>query len=267
MTFVALPAPYDFELSTERFRVFGPDLAVLWHDEALYRAIDGREVRLTPATGGVEIDPYDESIHRTVEQLLGIEHDLDGFYAWAQSDPVMDAIVARLPGFRPPIIPDPWEQLVGVITAQQVSLLAAGAIRNRFIERFGVTVGRVSAFPTRARVASAEPDELVAVGFSCAKAAATVALAQSELDLDALRLLPDDEVRAAITAQKGLGAWSAEWFLARHLARPTAWPIGDLVLAKAAETFYGSTVEDLGPKLAPFQNLSAHYLLAALRKP
>ena len=31
MAFLALPQPYDFELSTERFRTFGPDLANLWH--------------------------------------------------------------------------------------------------------------------------------------------------------------------------------------------------------------------------------------------
>ena len=45
------PEPYDFELSTERFRVFGPDLANLWQDGALFRAVAGREVRITAAPG------------------------------------------------------------------------------------------------------------------------------------------------------------------------------------------------------------------------
>ena len=75
------------------------------------------------------------------------------------------------------------------------------------------------------------------------------------------RSLPDDEVRATITAQRGLGPWTAEWFLARHLARPHAWPAGDLVLRKAALSLYGVEVHELGPQLHPFQNLSAHYLL------
>jgi 3-methyladenine DNA glycosylase/8-oxoguanine DNA glycosylase len=267
MTLVALPAPYDFDLSVERFRVFGPDRAVLWEDGALYRAIDGQDVRIAGAPGGVNVEPHDPAIERHVKTLLGIDHDLAAFQRWAKGDPVLAEVVEQLAGFRPPVIPDPWEQLVGVITAQQVSLVAAGAIRNRFIERFGVCVGRVWAFPTRAVAAVIEPEELVAVGFSRAKAAATVALAQSELDLAGLRELPDDDVRVAIIAQKGLGKWSAEWFLARHLARPTAWPLGDLVLEKAAQRFYGVTAEELGPRLAPFQNLSAHYLLAALRQP
>ena len=60
---------------------------------------------------------------------------------------------------------------------------------------------------------------------------------------------------------RGLGPWTAEWFLARHLARPHAWPAGDLALRKAAESLYGVAVTDLGARLHPFQNLSAHYLL------
>ena len=54
-------------------------------------------------------------------------------------------------------------------------------------------------------------------------------------------------------AIRGLGPWTAEWFLARHLARPRAWPAGDLGLRKAAETFYGLGVHELGPRLDPFQ--------------
>jgi DNA-3-methyladenine glycosylase II len=78
-------------------------------------------------------------------------------------------------------------------------------------------------------------------------------------------VLPDDEVRRLLTTIRGLGPWTAEWFLARHLARPRAWPAGDLGLRKAAETFYGLGVHELGPRLDPFQNLSAHYLLTGLR--
>ena len=38
---------------------------------------------------------------------------------------------------------------------------------------------------------------------------------------------------------RGLGEWTADWFLARHLARPRAWPRGDLGLRKAVAAFYG----------------------------
>ena len=105
------------------------------------------------------------------------------------------------------------------------------------------------------------------LGFSRRKAEYVIGLARDDLDLEGLHLLPDDEVRARLVAVRGLGPWTAEWFLGRHLARPRAWPVGDLALRKAVDLFYGCDVHELGPRLDPFQNLSAHYLLTASRMP
>jgi DNA-3-methyladenine glycosylase II len=259
------PEPYDFELSTERFRAFGPDLANLWHDGALFRAVGGREVRITGVPGGVEVEPGDSQTAAVVGKLLGLEFDLDPFYAWAADDSILGPITLRFTGLRPPLAPDPFESLVTSITAQQVSLRSAFAMRSRMIERFGERAGRAWAFPTRERIARAAEDELFAVGFSHRKAEYALGLARSDLDLDGLAALDDDEIRSRLTAVRGLGAWTAEWFLARHLARPRAWPVGDLALRKAAALLYGVDVHELGPRLDPYQNLSAHYLLSAAR--
>jgi 3-methyladenine DNA glycosylase/8-oxoguanine DNA glycosylase len=258
---LSFPPPYDFELSLGRFRAFGTDLANRLVDGTLYRAVGVREVRIVARPGGVDVEPLDEQTRPLVAKLLGEPFDLAAFGAWAAHDPVLGPIAERLRGFRPPLQPDPFEALITSITAQQVSLFAAVAIRNRLVERFGVPVGRAWAFPTRERIAAATEDELVAVGFTRRKAEYAVALARSDLDLHGLVELDDDEVRVRVTAQRGLGPWTAEWFLARHLARPRAWPAGDLVLRKAATVLYGVDVTELGARLDPFQNLSAHYLL------
>jgi DNA-3-methyladenine glycosylase II len=104
-----------------------------------------------------------------------------------------------------------------------------------------------------------------------------IGLARSELDLDGLASLPDDEVAAALTALSGLGQWTADWFLARHLARPTAWPAGDLGVRMAVSSFYADgraltikpmsikEVRAMGERFAPFQNLSAQFLLMGAR--
>jgi DNA-3-methyladenine glycosylase II len=194
-----------------------------------------------------------------VLKLLGAEFELDPFYAWASGP--LEELVVRLRGFRPPLQPDPFEALVTSITAQQVSLFAAVAIRNRLIEAFGEQVGEARAFPTRPRIAAASEDELFAVGFTRRKAEYAIGLARSDVDLLGLAALSDDEVRSVITSFRGLGPWTAEWFLARHLARAHAWPAGDLALRKAALDLYGVEVTELGALLDPFQNLSAHYLL------
>jgi 3-methyladenine DNA glycosylase/8-oxoguanine DNA glycosylase len=265
LALLRLGDPYDFELSTGRFRAWGRDLANVWEDNALWRAVGGREVRIAAAPGGVDVDPLDAETGAVVRKLLGAEFDLDLFYAFAATEPVLARIVDRARGLRPPLAPDPFESLVTSITAQQVSLHSAFAIRSRMIERFGVAVGRVYAFPTRERLALASEEELVATGFSRRKAEYVVALARADIDLDALALLPDEEVKAQLVALRGIGEWTAEWFLARHLARPRAWPVGDLALRKAVEHFYGESDERAaGARFDPFQNLSAHYLLAGL---
>ena len=275
MAVLELPQPYDFDLSTERFRAFGADLACVWHEGALHRVVRGREVRIAPSDGGVDVEPHDPWLEAEVRVLLGLPFDLDAFAGWAsRGDPVLAELVVRLRGFRPPLQPDPWEALVTSITAQQVSLHAAFAIRRRLVERFGVRHEHAWAFPTRERLAAAREEEIVAGGFSRRKAEYLVDLARSDLDLATFAALSDDEVRETITAVRGLGDWTADWFLARHLGRPHAWPAGDLALRKAVSVLYGDggalTTEEvrrMGERFAPFQNLTAHYVLLAGRVP
>jgi DNA-3-methyladenine glycosylase II len=264
---LAVPQPYDFERSLDRFTFWGVDRANVWHDGGLHRVVDGREVRITPAEGGVDVEPFDASIASVVGKLLGLELDLPPFLEFAQGDPVLADAVRLLPGFRPPLAPDAFEALVSSITAQQVSLHSAFAVRSRFIDRFGVAAEHAVAFPTRERVGRANETELTALGFSLRKAEYVLGIARADLDFAALKTLPDDEVKARLTALRGLGEWSADWFLARHLARPEAWPAGDLGLRKAVLAFYPEVtdVRAADVRFHPFQNLSAHYLLAALR--
>jgi DNA-3-methyladenine glycosylase II len=271
MAYVAIPQPFSFELTTERFRVIGPDNTTPWHEGGLHRAVDGREVRIESAPGGVDVEPLDDETKPVVLKLVGAEFDLDAF---RPRDPVLAELESRLRGFRPPQAPDPFEMLVGAISAQQISLRAALAVRNRFVERFGVRAGLVYAFPKPELVARAGPDELTSLGFSRRKADCILALARAGLDYDALSLAPDEAVTETLVRLPGIGEWTADWFLARHLARPRAWPAGDLALRKVVSSLYGdgrslttAEVREIGDRFDPFQNLSAHYLLLGARLP
>ena len=268
MPLLQLPEPYDFALSTERFRAFGPDLANLWHEGGLHRVVGGREVRVEPAPGGVDVEPLDAETEPVVRKVLGLSFDLAAFTAFAAGHPQLADLARRLRGFRPPLVPDPFEMLVGSIVSQQVSLFSAFAIRNRLVESFGERADHAYAFPTRDRLASAHDGELVALGFSRRKADYVLGIARGDLDLDALATLPGDEVKRRLVAVRGLGEWSADWYLARHLGRPEAWPAGDLVLRRTVEALYrDEDARTAGRHFAPFQNLSAHYLLLGLRTP
>ena len=73
---------------------------------------------------------------------------------------------------------------------------------------------------------------------------------------------------------RGLGEWTADWFLARHLGRPHAWPAGDLGLRKAVSVFYGDgrelTTEEvraMGERFAPVREPDRPLPPARLRAP
>ena len=268
MGFLPVEGAFDLALTTARFRAFGVDRANVWHEGGLHRVVGGREVRVEAAEGGVDVEPLDAETEPVVRKLLGLDFELEPFYAWAAGMPELAELPIRFHGFRPTLNPDPFETLVTSITAQQVSLFAAVAIRNRLIERFAPQVGAVWAFPSRERLAAASEEELVGVGFSRRKAEYVAELARSDFDLDALAALPDEEVKARLVSLRGLGEWTADWFLARHLGRPGAWPAGDLALRKAVRSLYGDVdVRAAGARFEPFQNLTAHYLLAQFLSP
>jgi DNA-3-methyladenine glycosylase II len=151
----------------------------------------------------VRVEPLDDETRPVVGKLLGLEFDLAGFYEWAQRDPVLKELTTRLAGFRPPLAPDPFETLVTSITAQQVSLFAAFAIRNRLIERFGRRVGQAYCLPHGRAASASRAGRAVALGFSRRKAEYVLGVADEPVDLDELASLPDDEVKRRLVAVRG----------------------------------------------------------------
>ena len=175
-------------------------------------------------------------------------------------------VAARAPGFRPPLLSDPFEMLATSVTAQQVSLRAACAIRNRFVQRFGRRVEHDGfewyRFPSQADVRGGD---LAGVGLSQAKIRTVTALTEADLDVADL---PDPEIRERLLALPGIGPWTVDWFLARCLGRPDAFAPGDLGVRKAVAQWFSDDPiwpqERVREACAPFgqhANLAVHYLL------
>jgi DNA-3-methyladenine glycosylase II len=98
------------------------------------------------------------------------------------------------------------------------------------------------------------------------------AAASGEIDLDGLAACANDDVITALTAVRGFGRWSAEWFLCRGLGRGDVCPAGDLGVRRAFEHFYhrGKPLDERpirrrAAAWGPHQNLAVHYLLAGHR--
>jgi DNA-3-methyladenine glycosylase II len=283
------------DLTLERYRLWGEDPANVYRQGVLCRVLrlGSRRVPFRlEARGGVDRPraivrfegPDDAAtraaLRREAAALLGLDWDLDAFYRHAAGDPVLAPWLRPLRGLRPTLMRDPFEMLVGAISAQQVNLAFAFTTRARLVRRYGepfVAGGiPVYAFPTPAAVAEADPAALRAMQFSTRKAEYIIglarALAEGRLDGAALPTLRDTEVIARLTAVRGLGVWTAEWFLARSLGRPDVCPAGDLGVRRAVEglCFRGrpSTPDRVRRRALawrPYRTLAVHYLLAALR--
>ena len=171
--------------------------------------------------------------------------------------------------------------LVGAITAQQVNLAFAFALRASLVRRFGVpmTVGgeTVYAFPEAAVLARVPVRTYRAMKFSTRKGeyvrGVARAVAAGTVDLATLAAAPSDAIIESLTALHGLGRWTAEWFMARCLGRGDVCPAGDLAVRKVFDRYYPRRrpyTEDVMRRRAreawgPYQNLAIHYLLAGLR--
>lgn len=149
----------------------------------------------------------------------------------ATRDPALASIAAR---HGPPPL---WERdpgfatLARIILEQQVSLTSADAAYLR-LERAAGSV-------TPSAVVAAGEVRLAAAGLTRQKTRYLLALAAAvvdgSFDLEGVDGLDDDAARAALSAQLGIGRWSADIYLLMALGRPDIWPTGDIALAAAAQ--------------------------------
>ena len=154
----------------------------------------------------------------------------------SERDPMLRAI-HRAHGDPPLWARDPgFATLVWIVLGQQVSLASATAAFERLRAACGGTV-------TPQGVLRLEVPGLRGSGLTRQKAGYLVELSATvdtrRLDLNALDVLGDDEVRARLVAQRGIGPWSADIYLLMALRRPDVWPASDLALIEAVRQAAG----------------------------
>jgi len=294
-TEIVVPGPLDAAQTLARFHLWGEDPCNRLVGGSLVRAVEaagrwhGYELRWSGPVDGARLSvsvPGTRSARvldaAVVEarHLYGLDLDIEGFYRETSADPVLSALIPRLRGLRPTLQPRPFEMLVGSVCAQQINLAFAFTVRARLVRRYGtpVKVGphTVYGFPRASRLARAPVGELRRMQFTTRKAEYVVGLARrvatGELDLDALARNTNDEVIETLTAVRGFGRWTAEWFLARHLGRGDVCAAGDLGVRRAFEHFYGrgrelseAAIRKRSLAWGRHQNVAVHYLLAGER--
>jgi DNA-3-methyladenine glycosylase II len=287
--------PLDVGATLGRYRLWGEDPVNVLEGDVFRRVLRRGDalvpyevrwsgpvddVRLAVNVPGSRAAGISGAVVAEVRRLFGLDFDLPGFYRMAKADPVLAALVEPLYGMRPTLAPTPLEMLVGSITAQQVNLSFAFACRARLVRRYGtpVSLGLATlwAFPAAAALADATVGDMRALKYSTRKAEYIRDLARAvvagTLDVEALSAAANADVITQLTALRGLGRWTADWFLARCSGRGDVCPAGDLAVRKAFEHHYGrgrtlseEAIRRRARAWGPYQNLAVHYLLAGMR--
>ena len=178
-------------------------------------------------------------------------------------DPVLSQVVATIGAVRLPDKRVNFDAFADIITSQQLNPKAADAV----LERLRTAAGRPL---NAARVLTLGEAGLRGCGLSGAKAQALLSIARRCGEqpgfLRRLGQLSPEETVVTLTAQRGLGAWSAYSFLLFHRRHPDIFAHGDAALHGAISALYGIAPRgaDGGPAAALIQSWSPHRSTACL---
>ncbi len=187
-------------------------------------------------TGDMPCSDKRAYINRVLERLLGIHVDLTEFYRFCEKDEVLRSPANQFRGLKPPQFPTYFETLVNAIACQQITLTVGIRLLNRLTEACGLTVetekGLFHAFPRPQQLANMDIEKLREMGFSYRKAHYLTGLAQAviegQFDLEEIEKLDDQKAVNRLCTLKGVGRWTAEYFLLRGLGRTHIFPGDDV---------------------------------------
>lgn len=174
-----------------------------------------------------------------VRNMFDVDAPIHDIAAVLSRDKALGPRLRTRPGVRVPGAWDGFELAVRAILGQQVSVKAATTFAGRIAKRYGerVAVEELPDAPTRL---FPEPERLVRARLEhlgiIRRRAQTIrdlarAVVSGDLGFDAAQTA--GEFRAALTAIRGIGDWTAEYVAMRTMKDPDAFPSSDLGLLRA----------------------------------
>lgn len=290
--------PYSFPLTASRFARFS--------DEIVDRVTDNRYKRLLSADkqlalatvsnegtigkpllqieiqGPAKTDLDRPAFAAQLRHILCTDLDLKPFYRLARKDEILAPVIKHFRGLKVASGPTVFESLVTAVLSQQVNLTFAYSIKRELVETFGRRWNANGethyAFPEPERLAEESEHSMRRFRLSGAKAGTLVRLGQAfasgDLSQDKITTLPDEEVIEQLTALKGIGRWTAEIALMQGMARPDAWPGGDLGVVKyvaqgllgKAKTANEADMRAFAEQWKPYRGVALVYCYAELAR-
>jgi AraC family transcriptional regulator of adaptative response / DNA-3-methyladenine glycosylase II len=218
--------------------------------------------KLSPASMGF--------VHAAALRMLGLNNEVTGF------ETRHAGFAAPRRGLRLPNLPTGFDSLAWGIIGQQINIKFAGSLRRDLIAMAGEKIGVMRAHPTAAQVADLSVAKLHASRFSRSKAGylidAAAAVARGELDIENLASGSAMAAEKKLTAQRGIGLWTARYVMMRVGFADSA-PIGDSALATALQKLHRlperpghEQAARLMAQFAPHRSLATMHLWTYLRE-
>ena len=179
----------------------------------------------------------------------------------SRRDARMGRLIGRVGKIRRELQPDLFQSLTFNIVGQQISMAAQKTVWGRLEDALGGVTPRA--------LAEADSQALRQMGLNGRKVEYLQELARKvacgRLDLEALARREDEEVIRELSAQKGVGVWTAEMMLIFSLGRPDVLSWGDLGIRRGMEMLYGKAptrqdFERYKKRYSPYGTLASFYL-------
>ena len=196
---------------------------IIWqgHAAQIRLSIDDKQATLQLDVDSAETPPTPNELHHLAIHLLGLNQPIEQFEEQYLTHPILGKLIAPQRGVRVYQSATTFEALVWAIIGQQISVLAAIAIRRRFIQAVGQQHSSgIWCFPTAESVMNVDDEMLRQSGFSLGKIIALCGLCDAiqagKLDLESA-VTPDNvnDVTAQLLAIKGIGPWTVSYGLLR----------------------------------------------------
>ncbi|MBT5318499.1 MAG: DNA-3-methyladenine glycosylase 2 family protein [Chloroflexi bacterium] len=287
--------PYDFAANANFVTHYkGQEGADTFDGEILTRVLDlGTNVAKVDITSngstddpalnitlsGQPIPAEIDTATRLVDRVVGARGNPQPFYDLVAEIPQLALLPETFHGLHLTQATSLFETITWAVLGQQISANVAASLRRKITEAYGRS-GEIDGhpyalFPRPEDLASADIDDLRALGLSQRKAEYTLGLrdefGSGRITEARLAAMDDEAVETELLKLRGIGPWTAHWLLIRGLGREDAFPIGDVALQKTlgelvtGELFTPKELVDYAEQFRPYRSYLTIYLFALIR--
>ena len=255
MTTIRLRLPgyrYRFDLLLEFVKRIAHPARMLVQDDSLWRVTAGQLVSYR--LEGDEIvaraaclSASDEArLRERSRRVLGIDRDLDEFYAWASGDDQLWRVIGPLAGFPLFCTETVFEALITLIIEQHITWKNALRAQRTLLQLMGTEVEavgrRIFDFPKADDLAQLEPEALKPLKITNGRIDTIIELSRAvsagQMDLEALADLDAQAAYERLKSIRGVGHWTAANVLGRAFGKYAFVSHNDVALQAAVQHYF-----------------------------